>query len=257
MYGSTATAMSVLDPQQLTGRTRGHVRELQEPPCTLHPEAARAFLALRAAAALDGLDLTPASSFRDFERQRTIWNDKFLGRRPLLDRDGRTLQPAHMSAADIVRAVLHWSALPGASRHHWGTEIDVIDRKALMHGQLAELVPAEYAADGVFAKLGLWLSQHAESYGFFRPYDRDRGGVQPEPWHLSYAPIAGAALTALTLAVLAEALHGVDLAGAHVVHAQLDDIHARYVRAVAAPSALALAAPRLPPDRLSPAARPS
>ena len=57
-----------------------------------------------------------------------------------------------------MRAILHWSALPGASRHHWGTEIDVIDRAALLHGQLAQLVPDEYAADGVFAKLGLWLS---------------------------------------------------------------------------------------------------
>ncbi|HEY5020520.1 MAG TPA: D-alanyl-D-alanine carboxypeptidase family protein, partial [Steroidobacteraceae bacterium] len=66
--------MSVLDPEQLTGRTRKHVRELKEPPCTLHPEAARAFLALRSAAALDGLDLTPASSFRDFDRQLAIWN---------------------------------------------------------------------------------------------------------------------------------------------------------------------------------------
>lgn len=244
--------MSVLDPEQLTGRTRKHVRELPEPPCTLHPEAARAFLALRAAAALDGLDLTPASSFRDFDRQLTIWNDKFQGRRPLLGRDGRALNPAGMSETDIVRAVLHWSALPGASRHHWGTEIDVIDRKALLNGQMAELVPAEYAADGVFAKLGQWLARHAEGYGFFRPYDHDRGGVQPEPWHLSFAPVAGAALPALTLEVLADALRNVELAGAAVVRTQLKDIHSRYVCAVASPSPTALAAPRL-----NPAARPS
>jgi LAS superfamily LD-carboxypeptidase LdcB len=253
MLGAQGYRMSVLDPEQLTGKTRKHVRELPEPPCTLHPEAARAFLALRAAAALDGLDLAPASSFRDFDRQLTIWNDKFLGRRPLLDRDGRALDPALMSETDLVHAVLHWSALPGASRHHWGTEIDVIDRKALLHGQLAELVPAEYAADGVFAKLGQWLAAgNAEGYGFFRPYDRDRGGVQPEPWHLSFAPVSGPALPALTLAVLADALRNVELAGAGVVRAQLPDIHARYVRAVASPSAIALAAPRL-----NPAARPS
>jgi LAS superfamily LD-carboxypeptidase LdcB len=244
--------MAVLDPEQLTGKTRQHVRELPEPPCTLHPEAARAFLELRAAAALDGLDLTPASSFRDFGRQLTIWNDKFLGRRPLLDREGRALDPTLMSEADIVPAVLHWSALPGASRHHWGTEIDVIDRKALSSGQMAELLPAEYAADGVFARLGQWLIQHAEDYGFFRPYDRDRGGVQPEPWHLSFAPVAGPALSGLTLEVLADALRNVELAGAATVHSQLQDIHARYVRAIASPSATALAAPRLnPATRLS------
>jgi LAS superfamily LD-carboxypeptidase LdcB len=249
--------MSVLDPEQLTGRTRTHVRELQEPHCTLQPDAARAFLALRAAAALDGLELAAASSFRDFDRQLAIWNDKFQGRRALLDRDGGTLDPALMTPADIVRAILHWSALPGASRHHWGTEVDVIDRRALISGRPAQLLPAEYAADGVFAKLDRWLSRHAEGYGFFRPYDRDRGGVQPEPWHLSYAPISGAALPALTIEVLREALRGVDLAGAAVVWPLLGDIHARYVRAVAAPSALALAAPRVDPDRLNPATRPS
>jgi hypothetical protein len=154
-----------------------------------------------------------------------------------------------MTASQIVGAILHWSALPGASRHHWGTEIDVIDRAALGDGRKAQLVPAEYAADGVFAKLDRWLTQHAESYGFFRPYDRDRGGVQPEPWHLSFAPIAAEALQALTIDVLSEALRDVELAGAEAVWPQLHEIHARYVRAVATPGARALA--------FSPGSRPS
>jgi LAS superfamily LD-carboxypeptidase LdcB len=241
--------MLVLDSEQLTGRTRAHVLELTELRCTLQPDAARAFAALRAAAAAAGLDLAAASSFRDFERQLGIWNDKFRGRRPLLDLDGTPLDPAVMTAPQIVRAILHWSALPGASRHHWGTEIDVIDRAALTDGAKARLVPAEYGAGGVFAKLDRWLEQHAESYGFFRPYDRDRGGVQPEPWHLSFAPIAGTALQGLTVEVLSQALRGVELAGAETVWPQLNEIHARYVRAVARPSARALA--------FSPASRPS
>ena len=245
--------MSVLDPQQLTGRTQAHVRELPGLRCTLQPDAASAFLALRAAAALDGLQLEAASSFRDFGRQLAIWNGKFLGRRELLDRQGVALDRALMTEPELVRAILHWSALPGASRHHWGTEIDVFDAGALASGQQPQLLPAEYAAGGVFAKLDRWLSQHAEDFGFFRPYDRDRGGVQPEPWHLSYAPISGAALAALTLEVLGEALTGVELAGAAVVWPQLGEIHARYVRAVAAPSALALRAPRA----VNPATRPS
>jgi LAS superfamily LD-carboxypeptidase LdcB len=249
--------MALLDSEQLTGRARGHVRELKDLNCTLHPEAARAFLALREAAAGDGLDLAAASSFRDFDRQLAIWNDKYLGRRPLIDPNSATLDPAVMTAPEIVRAILHWSALPGASRHHWGTEIDVIDRAALSGGRQPQLLPAEYSADGVFARLDRWLSKHAEGFGFFRPYDRDRGGVQPEPWHLSFAPISGAALSALTVEVLRQALEGVDLAGAEAVGPQLEAIHARYVRAVAPPSKLALAAPRLGMQRVSPAARPS
>jgi LAS superfamily LD-carboxypeptidase LdcB len=243
--------MSVLDPEQLTGRTRSHVRELQQPHCTLHPQAAGAFLAMRAAAAAEGMELEAASSFRDFGRQLAIWNDKFEGRRALLGPDGLALDRTVMTEAQVVQAILYWSALPGASRHHWGSELDVIDRSALA-GRTAQLVPAEYAADGMFARLDRWLATHAEGFGFFRPYDLDRGGVQPEPWHLSYAPISGAALAALTVEVLGEALHGVALGGGGVVRPLLADVHERYVRAVARPSALALAAPRL-----SLAARPS
>jgi hypothetical protein len=175
----------------------------------------------------------------------------------LLDAAGRPLDARVMSELDIVRAILHWSALPGASRHHWGTEIDVIDRTALQPGQRPELVPSEYAAGGIFAPLDRWLAGHAGRFGFFRPYDRDRGGVQPEPWHLSYAPVAGAAVHALTPAVLAEALDDVQLAGGAAVRAQLEEIHARYVRNVAQPSSLALAAPPLERRHISPAARPS
>jgi len=252
-------AMALLNPEQLTGRSRAHVRESRELQCTLHPDAARAFTALREAAQAAGLEPAAASGFRDFERQLTIWNDKYHGRRPLLDRQGEPLDPHVMTASQIVPAILQWSALPGASRHHWGTEIDVIDRAALGEGQQPRLVPAEYAGDGIFAPLERWLAEHAESFGFFRPYDRDRGGVQPEPWHLSYAPIAATALPALTLPVLRAALEDIDLAGAEAVAPLLPEIHARYVLAVAMPSKQALAAPRLrkPRRRFSPATRPS
>ena len=69
------------------------------------------------------------------------------------------------------------------------------------------LLPAEFAPGGLFSALDRWLQQHAEGFGFFRPYDRDRGGVAPEPWHLSFAPVSGEALQTLRLEVLAEALN--------------------------------------------------
>jgi LAS superfamily LD-carboxypeptidase LdcB len=236
--------MSVLSAQQLTGRVRSHVLELPQSGCILHPDAAAAFLDLRAAASKSDIDLVAVSSFRDFEHQLLIWNDKFHGRRPLLDRDGGVLDRSVMTEEQLVRAILLWSALPGASRHHWGTEIDLIDRAALAPGQRPQLIAQEYSATGVFARLGAWLPRHAEQHGFFLPYDRDRGGVQPEPWHVSFAPVSNAALPALTLAVLAAALAQVELAGAAVVQRQLHDIHARYVCAVAQPSAVALAGAR-------------
>ena len=242
--------MTALEPAQLTGRTHTHVRELEGLSCALHPRAAEAFLQLRAAAAREGHQLQPVSAFRDFERQLAIWNAKFLGQRPLLDRDGRPLEAARMSAPQIVHAILQWSALPGASRHHWGTDVDVIDRAALAPDQPLRLTAEGFAPGGPFAPLARWLAHAAEGYGFYWPYDRDRGGVQPEPWHLSYAPVAVEALEGLTLEVLAEALRpgpvparaAGALEGAAVVLRELDTLYVRYVRAVAHPSAAALAA---------------
>jgi LAS superfamily LD-carboxypeptidase LdcB len=244
--------MSVLSAEQLTGRVRSHVLESPDAGGLLHPDAAAAFLGLRAAAAKSDIDLVAVSTFRSFEHQLGIWNDKFHGRRALLDRQGHTLDRAAMSDAQLVRAILLWSALPGASRHHWGTEIDLIDRAALPRGHRPQLVPAEYSPGGIFERLGAWLPRHGEDFGFFLPYDRDRGGVQPEPWHVSFAPVSGAALPALTIPILAAALSEAELAGAAVVRGQLRDIHARYVCAVAQPGTAALvAAP------LNPATRPS
>jgi LAS superfamily LD-carboxypeptidase LdcB len=251
--------MTILSAEQLTGRVRTHVLDLPASAaaevsagCILHPDAAAAFLGMRAAAAQSDIDLVAVSSFRSFQQQLAIWNDKFHGRRPLLDHAGRALDVAVMTEEQIVRAILLWSALPGASRHHWGTEVDLIDRAALAHGQRAQLIPQEYTPQGVFNRLGAWLPRRCQDFGFFLPYDRDRGGVRPEPWHLSFAPVADAALPALTVAVLAAALAEAELAGWAVVHRQLAEIHARYVCAVAQPAAAALAA-----ARLNPATRPS
>jgi LAS superfamily LD-carboxypeptidase LdcB len=252
--------MPNLTAQQLTGRTRSHVIDLAVPRCTLHPDAAQAFLTMRMAASQAGMNLIPVSTFRDFERQVAIWNDKFAGRRPLLDRHGQPLDRASLSDEATIEAILNWSALPGASRHHWGTELDVIDAAALPAGYEAQLTPQEFSSSGPFDRLNDWLTLHAEDFGFFRPYDADRGGVQPEPWHLSYAPIAAAALPALTVEVMQLALQRVSLNGSEVVLKQLPGIHARYVAAVAPISARAFSARLVAPGKqttLSPATRPS
>lgn len=224
-------------PEQLTGRASDHVVELADPPCTLHREVVGPFLALRAAAARAGIDLVPVSSFRDFARQRAIWNGKHAGERELLDAGSRPLDAASLDEDARVSAILHWSALPGASRHHWGTDFDVIDAAAMPAGYRPRLVPAEFAPGGVFAALEAWLAAHAHRYGFFRPYGTWRGGVQPEPWHLSHAGVAGEAQRQLTEAVLRGAIEGGELAAGETVLRRLPEIVARYVMNVDAPPA--------------------
>ena len=151
-----------------------------------------------------------------------------------------------------MAAILVWSALPGASRHHWGSDCDLIDRAALPAGTAVELLGKHYATDGCHARLSAWLAGHAHDFGFFRPYDVDRGGVQPEPWHWSYAPLAIAAQAALHPELLRAALTDSNLLGWETVERELPRIFERYVSAVASapPAALAAAA-------LSRAARPA
>lgn len=220
---------------QLTGRDRGHLVVLAEPRCTLHAAVVRPFLAMREAAARAGFDLVPVSSFRDFERQRAIWNAKFRGERPALDRRGRAVNLAALAAGKRVEMILLWSALPGASRHHWGSDIDVADGKVLAAGYQPKLEVAEYRRGGPFAALSGWLGNNMRRYGFFTPYTRRGRGVQPEPWHLSYAPVARAALARMSVRLLAEAITGAGVDGEAEILARLPTIRERYLLDVDAP----------------------
>jgi hypothetical protein len=109
----------------------------------------------------------------------------------------------------------------------------MIDRAALPDNYRYKLVPEEYAAGGVFHALNGWLDAHVASFGFYRPYAEYRGGVNPEPWHLSYAPIASVALSLLTPELVAATVRGSDVLGKEEVLARLPDIYRTYVANVA------------------------
>ncbi|MEX2151418.1 MAG: M15 family metallopeptidase [Steroidobacteraceae bacterium] len=218
---------------QLTGRDRGHLVALSEPRCLLHAAAAEPFLAMRAAAARAGYDLVPVSSFRDFERQRSIWNAKYRGERPALDRRERPVRMRTLDPGARIETILCWSALPGASRHHWGTDIDVADGRVA--GYRPRLAADEYRRGGPFAALSRWLSANMRHFGFYRPYASRRPGVQPEPWHLSYAPVARGALAAMTMELLASAIRDNGVDGEVEILARLPEIRKRYVLDVDAP----------------------
>jgi LAS superfamily LD-carboxypeptidase LdcB len=228
----------MLNSLELTGRATTHVRPVPELACTLHYDAVAATLALREAAAADGIDLAVVSGFRDFARQVTIWNSKFRGERPLLDRFERAIDATCLDDRARVDAILLWSALPGASRHHWGTDIDVVDRAATAADYRPRLTAEEFAPSGPYSRLDGWLAANLQQFGFFRPYAVDCGGVQPEPWHLSYAPVAVPALAALTPEVLTEAVASSSILGRKHVLARVAELHSRFVASVSSPTTL-------------------
>jgi LAS superfamily LD-carboxypeptidase LdcB len=223
------------DELALTGRARSHVRQYAQPRFAARPEVAAAFLALRAAAARDGIDMLPIASWRPFEAQARNWNRKLTGAATLYDCAGRPRDYGALAAPDVVRAILNWTGLPGATRRHWGTDIDVFDRAAQPPGYRTRLLPDEAAPDGVYAHLHAWLDVHAARFGFFRPYRTRRHGMCPAPWHLSYAPSAMAALATLDIDMVARAVRASDLLGRELVLDMLPAIFRDHVLDVDAP----------------------
>ena len=145
----------------------------------IRKEANEAFKKMHAAAKKEGINLVVISAIRNFEAQRSIWDAKFNGQRQV---DGVML-PAKMSAEEKVKRILRWSAMPGTSRHHWGTDIDINSvSPAYWNGAKGK---KEYA----------WLQKNAAKYGFCHVYStlKENGrktGYQEEKWHWSYLPIA-------------------------------------------------------------------
>ena len=221
-----------MNEAELTGQTRTHIVQVADPDCLLHAQAVVPFLNLRRAAKRDGFDLVPVSSFRDFARQLTIWNGKFSGAKPMFDAAGASIDAAALAPLQRINAILVWSALPGASRHHWGTDLDLVDRNATPAGYQVKLTQEEFAAEGPFAPLAEWLESHAARFGFFRPYQGVRSGVQAEPWHFSFAPIAEKARRHLSPKVLHAAIAAAPLLGKELILAHLDELHARYVATI-------------------------
>lgn len=154
-------------------------------------EALPALQSLREAAQEAGFELKVESAYRPFERQLSIWNRKASRELKLLDENGEPFTKAFGNEEELMRAILLWSALPGASRHHFGTEVDVSDAKATPAGYEVELTPAE--CDGMFRSFHEWLTDRAacgELFGFERVFIPGRGKVRPEKWHLSHIPTA-------------------------------------------------------------------
>lgn len=198
----------------------------------VHSGIVKSFLLLQQRARTQGFELTIASGYRSFERQLLIWNEKVSGNRPVYDDAGKQVDLSDLEPWQQVQAILRWSALPGTSRHHWGTDIDVFDRAAVPADYRVQLSQDEVADDGPFGRFHLWLDQQIaknDAEGFFRPYNEDRGGVSPERWHLSYGPLAAPLQNAFDKNALVSILQQESIMLGDTVIAHLDEIITRYV----------------------------
>jgi LAS superfamily LD-carboxypeptidase LdcB len=143
----------------------------------LRKETTNAFLKMQSAAKKEGIHLFIVSAFRSFNAQRTIFDGKFTGSRLV---GGQNLSQTIEDGAKRTLKILTYSALPGTSRHHWGTDIDI------------NSLNSSYFKSGKGLKVFDWLTKNAENFGFRRPYTthKNRGGHLEEEWHWSYFPIS-------------------------------------------------------------------
>ncbi|SFW68403.1 M15 family metallopeptidase [Cellulophaga fucicola] len=154
--------------------------ELYGKDINLRKEAYEAFKKMKVAAYSAGIDLKIVSSYRNFRRQEGIWERKYIKYT-----DNQNLKPL-----DAIEKIIEYSTIPGTSRHHWGTDIDIIDGYQKTNGDV--LVPSKFEEGGPFKELKKWMDENANDFGFHLVYtnDKKRRGFKYEPWHYSYAPIS-------------------------------------------------------------------
>jgi hypothetical protein len=119
--------------------------------------------------------LTNASHERSFGDQASIMAAQLRGLR------SSSTDP-EIDAA--ILTAMQTRSMPGFSRHHWGTEIDVLAPTRTRWEGSADLVPVIP-----------FLRTEAQRFGFFHPYtsappDPAQRHYQAEPWHISYRPLA-------------------------------------------------------------------
>lgn len=146
----------------------------------MRKDAYAAFQKMYEAAKKDTINLTIRSAARNFANQKRIWEGKWSGSRKL----SGNVNAAKSFPKPLPRAlkILEFSSMPGTSRHHWGTDIDLNN------------FTNQYFEKGRGLKEYEWLTRHAAKYGFCQVYTAKDGarpdGYNEEKWHWSYLPIA-------------------------------------------------------------------
>ena len=131
------------------------------------------------AAEKDGIHLQIRSATRNFYYQKGIWERKWTGATTLSD--GTNVAKDLSTPKEKALKILEYSSMPGTSRHHWGTDIDL------------NSFSNAYFEKGEGKRIYDWLTKNAATYGFCQPYT-PKGAERPhgyneEKWHWTYQPL--------------------------------------------------------------------
>ncbi len=146
----------------------------------LRKETYEAFLKMHKAAKAEGIELKILSATRNFATQKIIWEGKWTGTR--LHESKENLAKTTPDPTERAIKILKWSSMPGTSRHHWGTDMDL------------NAFTNDFFEKGTGLKMYTWMTQNAHKFGFCQPYspknEQRPNGYNEEKWHWSYLPLA-------------------------------------------------------------------
>ena len=57
------------------------------------------------------------SSYRSYSHQKRIWDNKYI----------KFTREEKLSPEKAIEKIIEYSTIPGTSRHHWGTDFDIVD----------------------------------------------------------------------------------------------------------------------------------
>lgn len=147
----------------------------------LEKETAIQFQLMSEAAEKDGVSIQLVSAFRSYAKQKEIFEWKY-----------QKLQADGVDQLKAIEQITKYSSIPGTSRHHWGTDVDVIQKNKQNSTIQNVLLTENFEEGGIYNPLHLWMQKHAADFGFHLSYtdDSNRSGYQYEPWHYSYLPVS-------------------------------------------------------------------
>lgn len=163
----------------------------------LRKETIAAFVKMFDAAKKEGVNLKIISATRNFNEQKTIWEAKWNGTKLV---NGKNLLQTIKDPVERAKTILRYSSMPGTSRHHWGTDMD-----------LSSLENAYFtSAEG--KKVYDWLKKNAAQYGFCQPYsvknENRLNGYEEEKWHWSYMPLSSVFLKEYSAKIKSDNISG-------------------------------------------------
>ena len=121
----------------------------------LRQNAQRAFVLMFEKAKLEDINIMIVSGFWSFDKQKSIWQAKWDGKRLV---EGRNIIELKQSDLEKTKLILKYSAMPGTSRHYWGTDIDLVS------------VQDEFQKTPEGQRIYSWFCENTMEFGFFQPY---------------------------------------------------------------------------------------